>query len=213
MKKNFSKILFASSLVIMASCDPDFEDPIEDIVVTSGDADFSRYVALGNSLTSGYTDNALFKSGQENSFPKMLADQMALAGGGAFVQPLMPDDIGGFSNLGVAGRMTLQLVNGSLTPVPTPAQSPLTPATGGPFNNMGVPGAKSYHLLAPGYGNPAGIGSTANPYFVRFASSPNASVIGDALAQNPTFFTLWIGNNDVLAYATSGGVGTNQMAA
>ena len=30
------------------------------------------------------------------------------------------------------------------------------------------------------------------------------------MAQNPTFFSLWIGNNDVLSYATSGGVGTNQ---
>ncbi|HSJ11170.1 MAG TPA: hypothetical protein VK916_00705, partial [Gillisia sp.] len=28
--------------------------------------------------------------------------------------------------------------------------------------------------------------------------------------QNPTFFSLWIGNNDVLSYATSGGVGTDQ---
>src|SRR5690606_35221482 len=27
---------------------------------------------------------------------------------------------------------------------------------------------------------------------------------------NPTFFTNWIGNNDVLSYATSGGTGVNQ---
>ncbi|MGY6457684.1 hypothetical protein, partial [Vibrio parahaemolyticus] len=26
-----------------------------------------------------------------------------------------------------------------------------------------------------------------------------------AVAQNPTFFSLWIGNNDILSYATSGG--------
>jgi lysophospholipase L1-like esterase len=39
------------------------------------------------------------------------------------------------------------------------------------------------------------------------ASNPNASVLEDVLAQSPTFFTLWIGNNDVLSYATSGGVG------
>ena len=50
----------------------------------------------------------------------------------------------------------------------------------------------------------------ANPYFVRFASSPQASVLADALAQDPTFFSLWIGNNDVLGYATSGGTGVNQ---
>src|SRR5690606_34360768 len=210
--KNLSKIFIASSLVVFASCEPDFDEPIEDIVVSSGDADFSKYIALGNSLTSGFSDNALFISGQENSYPNMLATQFAMAGGGAFAQPLMPDDIGGFTNLGVDGRLTLQLIEGSLAPVPTPAQSPLTPASGGPFGNMGVPGAKSFHLLAPGYGDGAGIGTYANPYFVRFASSSTTSVLADAAAQQPTFFTLWIGNNDVLSYASGGGVGTDQMA-
>ncbi len=211
--KNLSKIFIATTLVVFAGCEPEFDEPIEDIVVTSGDADFSKYIALGNSLTSGFSDNALFISGQENSYPNMLATQFAMAGGGAFSQPLMPDEIGGFTNLGVAGRLTLQLVEGNLAPVPTPAQSPLTPASGGPFGNMGVPGAKSYHLLAPGYGDPAGIGTYANPYFVRFASSSTTTVLADAAAQQPTFFTLWIGNNDVLSYASGGGVGTDQMAA
>jgi hypothetical protein len=80
----------------------------------------------------------------------------------------------------------------------------------GPINNLGVPGAKSFHLGLNGYGNVSNVGTTANPYFVRFASNPNASVIEDAVAQEPTFFSLWIGNNDVLAYATSGGIGTDQ---
>ena len=31
------------------------------------------------------------------------------------------------------------------------------------------------------------------------------------MAQEPTFFSLWIGNNDVLSYATSGGIGVNQL--
>src|SRR5690606_18270562 len=67
-----------------------------------------------------------------------------------------------------------------------------------------------YHLVAEGYGNIGGVGSTANPYFVRFASSASTSVIADAVAQDPTFFTLWIGNNDILSYATSGGVGVDR---
>lgn len=214
MRKNITKIFIAASLVAFASCDQDFDNPVEDFVATSGDADFSRYVALGNSLTSGFTDNALFISGQENAYPNMLAKQMQMAGGGSFSTPLMPDEIGGFADFGVDGRLTLQIVNGSLAPVPTPAQSSFSPAAGGPFGNMGVPGAKSYHLVVPGYGNPAGIANgTANPYFARFASSPNATVLGDAATQQPTFFTLWIGNNDVLSYATGGGVGTDQFAA
>jgi hypothetical protein len=43
------------------------------------------------------------------------------------------------------------------------------------------------------------------------ASSPAASVMGDALAQSPTFFTLSeIGGNDVLGFALAGGAGVDQ---
>jgi lysophospholipase L1-like esterase len=93
---------------------------------------------------------------------------------------------------------------------PTTNVSNISP---GPYNNMGVPLAKSFHLLANGYGNLAGvIPGLANPFFVRMASSPSASVLGDVIAQSPTFFTLWVGLNDVLAFATSGGVGVDNNA-
>lgn len=66
-------------------------------------------------------------------------------------------------------------------------------------------------MAASGYGNVAGVATgLANPYFARMASSSSASVIGDAVAQSPTFFSLWIGNNDILGFATSGGVGIDQ---
>ena len=35
-------------------------------------------------------------------------------------------------------------------------------------------------------------------------------MISDAVSLNPTFFSLWIGNNDILSYATSGGSGVDQ---
>lgn len=46
----------------------------------------------------------------------------------------------------------------SIAVVPTTKVfSPLTGAYNNrAHNNMGVPGAKSYHLIAPGYGDPAG---------------------------------------------------------
>ena len=199
------------AVLSVTSCKTDFETDVADIAVTSGEADFSKYVALGNSLTSGYRDGTVYLDGQLESYPAMIAEQMQKAGGGTFTQPLVPDNIGGFANIpGFKGKLTLQVVNGALTPVYSTAVSELDRLTG-TYNNMGVPGAKSFHLVANGYGNMAGLASgTANPYFVRFASSSTASVLEDAMAQNPTFFSLWIGNNDVLSYATSGGVGTNQ---
>lgn len=209
-----STIAVSAVLFTLSSCKTDFDTDVKDIQVTSGEADFSRYVSLGNSLTAGYRDGTLYSSGQSESYPSMIAGQMQLAGGGAFKQPMMPNDVGGFTGIpGFSGKLTLQMVNGSLVPVESAPAAALDNVTaGGPYQNMGVPGARVAHLLADGYGNPAGLNPlapTANPYFVRFASAPGTSVVKDALKQDPTFISLWIGNNDVLLYATSGGADPN----
>ncbi len=219
MKKLFALLAFLG--LFLASCSDD--DPIVDntpppdpIDYTSGTADFSNYVAVGNSLTAGYSDFALFIDGQTNSFPNMLAENFALAGGGAFNIPFMADNLGGATLGGqpiLGNRLILSFASGSPSPVPVSGQgaTEISNVLTGPFNNLGVPGAKSYHLVAPGYGNVAGVAiGAANPYYARFASSPSATVIGDAAIQNPSFFTLWIGNNDILTYATSGGAGVDQ---
>jgi hypothetical protein len=213
MIKNFKWLLLVS--ITFAACNND-DDVVEaPVVITSGSANFSNYVSLGNSLTAGYSDGALYIKGQENSWAKILSEQFMLAGGGEFRVPYVNDNIGGLllgGNIIAENRL---IFNGS-APVRlmgTPTTEIGVPLTG-PFNNMGVPGAKSYHLLAPGYGNVAGLLSnprTANPYFVRFASSPSTSILADAMAQSPTFFTLWIGNNDVLGYATTGGDGSDPI--
>lgn len=198
------KIIISSFAILsVMSCRTDFDTKVGDVKPTSGEADFSNYVALGNSLTSGYRDGTLYRDGQIESYPNMLAQQMKLAGGGDFIQPLMQDNIGGFAGIpSLEGKLELKLVNGSLSPVRIAAEKSLDRLSGS-FNNMGVPGAKSFHLVFPGYGS-------RNPFFGRFASSANTSVLADAVAKKPTFFSLWIGNNDVLSYATSGGVGTDQ---
>ena len=112
MKKIFFSTIAISALFLNISCETDFDTDVNDVVVTSGEADFSKYVALGNSLTAGYRDGALYSSGQAESYPSMLAGQMKLAGGGEFSQPLMPNDVGGFIGLpGFGGRYNLQLVD------------------------------------------------------------------------------------------------------
>ncbi|WP_223598337.1 G-D-S-L family lipolytic protein [Chryseobacterium sp. GVT01B] len=215
MKKIIISTIAVSALLFtVTSCNTDFDTDVKDIQVTKGDADFTKYISLGNSLTSGYRDGALYSSGQNESYPSMIAAQMKLAGGGDFKQPLMPNDVGGFNNLpGFPGKLNLQVVNGALAPVPSGAAAALDVLSGGgTYNNMGVPGAKSFHLVAPGYGSQAGLlTGTANPYFVRFASSATTSVLADAMAQKATFFSLWIGNNDVLSYATNGGTNSQTV--
>lgn len=225
MKKFYALLPFLGLFLIACEDDttptnPPGPDPVE---YTAGTADFSNYVAVGNSLTAGFSDNALFRAGQEASFPNMLASNFALVGGGAFEIPYMADNLGGATINGqtdanmdgspdIGNRLILSFAAGP-APVPVTGQgsTEITDKLSGPFNNMGVPGAKSYELLAPGYGSLAGLAiGAANPYYVRFSSSESATVIGDAAAQNPTFFTLWAGANDILLYATGGGTGVDQ---
>jgi lysophospholipase L1-like esterase len=209
MIKNFKWLLLVS--LTFVACNNDDVLVVEE-PVSAGTANFSKYVALGDSFAAGYSDGALFIEGQKGAYPNILAQQFAEAGGGAFSTPLMADNVGGLLLGGnvVAGQRLY--FNGS-APAPvsgTPSTNVATKLTG-PFNNLGVPGAKSYHLVAAGYGNVAGVAAgLANPYYARFATSATSTVLADAVAQSPTFFSLWIGGNDVLGYATSGGIGVNQ---
>jgi hypothetical protein len=154
----------------------------------------------------------LFIEGQKGAYPNILAQQFALVGGGEFRTPFMADNTGGFigGNPSFGPRLAVFGFNPNGTPIislalGTSTTNPNTILTGS-FNNMGIPGAKSFHLLAPGYGSSAG-----NPYFARFASTATSTAVADALTQAPTFFSLWIGGNDVLGYALSGGDGTNPI--
>ena len=184
------------------------------LVPTAGTANFSKFVSLGNSLTAGFSDNALFIDGQKASYTSVMAQQFKLVGGGDFRVPFMADNIGGFKISGTQASGPRFYFNGA-APVPVigiPTTEILNPAivAAGPYNNCGVPGAKSFHLLSPSYGSAAGMSlGTANPYYVRFAPNATTSVLAYAMSQTPTFFSLWIGNNDVLGYATSGGDGTS----
>lgn len=205
--------------VNFAACDADnYLDRIvaETVVLpdaTSGSADFSNYVAIGASFSAGFSDGSVFLAAQSRSFPNIMANKMASMGGGAFTQPLVADNIGGLTLGGNQISNPRLFFNGA-----GPAVHPGTPGTevsaviAGPYNNMGVPGAKSFHMVAPGYGSVANVQlGLANPYFARMASTPTATVLGDAASQGATFFTISeIGGNDVLAYATSGGVGVVQ---
>jgi lysophospholipase L1-like esterase len=212
LNKIYKFIAPAALSLAVAACTPAIDAPIP----TKGKADFSTFVAVGNSLTAGYGDGALYLSGQINSFPNMLAMQFKAAGGGNFVQPLLPEG-SGFGGAG-NGRFfaTATTTNGpfalttAVAPSITPASSNWRITDTNVINNLGnfgVPGARLWHSIVPGY-------ARSNPFFARFAKTvgtfvgdPTASsMVGDAAARKPTFFMIGLGNNDVLGYATSGGV-------
>ncbi len=219
MIKNIKWLILVSLTFVACSNDDEAivnQNSSDGLPLTAGTADFSKYVALGDSFAAGFSDNALFIEGQKGAYPNILAQQFALAGGGEFTTPFMADNVGGFQG---SSTYTPRLyLSPPTTPggLPSPSSVALPPYNQmssttfahltGSFNNFGVPGAKAIHLDFPGYGSAAG-----NPYFARFASSPSATVIDDAVATSPTFFSLWIGGNDVLGYATSGGLNTSPI--
>jgi hypothetical protein len=194
MKRYFGLLVAAS---MFTAC----ENTVElDVQPSSGSADFSNYVAIGNSLTAGYADGGVYAESQANSFPSMIAQQMKEA------QPSMPDFTQPTITGNGSGYLSLTALVGSsatITPV-APEGDWTNKVSGFPFNNMGVPGIRAIDITVNGYGASPTAG---NPYFYRMLpeSAPMTSYLEAVVGADPTFFTCWIGNNDVLGYATSGG--------
>src|SRR6478735_8910552 len=89
MKKYFYKsgLLAFLAVAFFSSCQPEIDAP----QTSKGDLDLTKYIAVGNSLTSGYSDGGLYREGQLNSYPNILAGQFLQVGGGEFVQPLFSE--------------------------------------------------------------------------------------------------------------------------
>lgn len=198
----------------LGGCKPDLEDSPKS---NAGQADFSRYIAIGNSLTAGFGDNGLYLEGQQTSYPAILGQQFAQVGGGAFAQPLFAA-----ANANGTGYLNITGFTAAGSPVLTPVaanaavglgadgRTPLLAKyTAADNQNLGIPGIRVADVQTIGYGfnNPLGF----NPYFERLLGATNAAATYQQYVQErvatikPTFFTNWLGNNDVLGYATSGG--------
>lgn len=196
MKKLFFIIL---SLALFTSC----ERKISEYAADKGTANFTTYIAVGNSLAAGFADGALYHDGQLYSCPNLIAGQLQLAGSGAFVQPMVNSNFGVAAYPGVTPKFVLALkadcrgVVGLSAVLSEGAMDPFAPV-GYAVNNLGITAAKSFHLIVPGY-------ATKNPYYARFASSMTGAVVGEFANLHPTFFTLQLGDNDVLQYAMEGG--------
>jgi len=219
-----TKLFLLGTLFLILGCDGELDslvnerlenNPVPDTTVNAnpGSADFSNFITIGNSLTAGFMDAALYNLGQNNSMGAQIAGQLVPAGApDTFNQPDIASERGfntavtNPQNGTVLGRFKLDTsIPG---PSPTIGGDPIGPFAGdaSTLDNYAVPGALVAQLLTPATGGPQSNQNPAfNPFYQRFASSPGSStILGDAVASQPSFFTLWIGNNDVLAYALSG---------
>jgi lysophospholipase L1-like esterase len=157
--------------------------------VDTGTANFTRYVAIGDSLTAGFSSGGLVATVQVNSYPALIHRQATGTTAG-FEQPLVTEP-------GIPSLLTLQ----SLAPlriVPAGGQgAPANLNLQRPYNNLAVPGADIHDVVATVTDN----GGLHDLILRRLGTQ-----LQQAVVQQPTFVTIWIGNNDVLAAATSGRV-------
>jgi hypothetical protein len=108
MKTNKLFLSLASLAFCIQACSPKLDAP-SPLQPSSGTENFTKFVAIGNSLTAGYADGALYKAGQENSFAKMVNEQMMSFGASAPVMPYMPEFTGGTTALEKDRGFTLNL--------------------------------------------------------------------------------------------------------
>lgn len=210
--KNFTQCFLAAIFLLAVGCKSGDENVV--VLPQSGSANFTRYISVGNSLTAGYADGGLYLAGQLNSYPAIIAQQMKLAGGGDFLQPLFTSTqkngsgylkYGGLSATGTPNLIPVTsdlAIRGQVTiaGIPVTLYTKFT----GDNNNFGVPGIKLRDVKFAPYGN-------FNGYFERLlpgnAGVNNTTYLDFVTAKDFTFFSNWLGNNDALSYATSGGVG------
>jgi len=197
MKKYFkliSAFLILSSLIYLG-CE-DF-NKVTAPAYSTGSADFSKFVAVGNSLTQGEQSSSVFETGQMYSFPNLIAQQVNTT----FEQATISDP-GSGGRIEVTVLSPFATVTNTLVGVPTNLTYPA------PYNNLGVKGAFLTDVLNTTNANDCYTSNfgVPNPMFDLVLRGTGATQLQLALAQEPTFATLWIGNNDILAFATRGGL-------
>ena len=155
----------------------------------TGTANFARYVAIGDSLTAGFMSGGLGRTAQLNSYPFLIYRQATGLSTG-FEQPLVSDP-------GIPAVLELKSLSPLTIGPKAGSGQPQNLTLPRPYNNLAVPGADVHDVVAT---------VTDNGGLHDLILRGQGTQLQQALALQPTFVTLWIGNNDVLGAALSGRV-------
>ena len=171
------------AIVALVACSSD-KDLLGPSTPPGGDI-FKSYVALGNSITAGFQSNGINDSTQRQSYARLLATQMGTRYHYASLKnPGCPPPI--------ANGLTGALLGNA--PAGTCALRDPSSVTD-ILNNVAVPGARVL--------DPTSATTVASNALTTFILGGKTQV-QKALQADPTFATIWIGNNDVLQPALSG---------
>jgi lysophospholipase L1-like esterase len=154
--------------------------------VSAAQPSFAKYVAVGDSLSAGFTNGSLVLTHQQYSWPSLVARQIGTPIT-SFQQPYITEP-GGPAELALVSLSPL-LIAPKATGTGLPANYDLTR----PYNNLAVPGATSVDVVT----------RTTGPLEDAILRGKGTQ-LQQAVSLAPTFVTLWIGSNDVLGAVTNG---------
>jgi len=151
---------------------------------------FDTYVAIGNSITAGFQSDGINDSTQRQAYPLLVARQMGTRY--AFASLKMPGCRPPINNFQTQTRVTLP---GQPASTSTTCALRDTNSITAILNNVAVPGITSSQPTIPFDTNSSVL------WQLILGGKP---MIQKALDAGPTFATVWVGNNDVLAPAVLG---------
>src|SRR6266566_2001521 len=185
----FSAAVLGLVLAAAACNDDQLNRPFGNIPV---DPLFARYVSMGNSITAGFQSGGINDSTQQQSYAVLLAQAMRSP---FFVPSLTkPGCPPPFTNVFTGARVTPA---GYPTSTATSCYLRKIPNPPPPFiSNTAVPGAEVEDIF-----NNRDTASNANSLTQFFLGGLTQAQMMERA--QPTFVSIWIGNNDVLGAATS----------
>lgn len=178
------------SLPMLTACDDELLMP-----PTPVDARFARYVAIGNSITAGFQSGGINDSTQLQSYVVLLAQQLGLEVGVEFNVPLLnpPGCPAPFTNIFTQERV------GGTGGADCALRQRRIPTV---IHNLAFPGSDVLEVLT----NDAPPVPSATDVFKTFLLGGRTQIEAAREVQ-PTFASVWIGNNDVLGAALAGDAG------
>ena len=195
-------ILCVCGLALL-SCEPKNEMPNP-----AGEIDVTNILYIGDGQMGGYMNDGFTKENQENSLANILATQMEFIAAPTTNIPYLDGlsigvSVNGLAPFHLSYKTDCKGVS-SLSPVRIASVGDLNCLTQNvyqatnPFKVFGIPGLTSNQFTNANL-------SASNAFFQRMSSSPNVSLLNELTASPPSFFQLYIGLEDVLDFAKSGG--------
>lgn len=198
--KLFSSIIVA--LFCLSSCEKQAEEVIPETNSAAAEM-FSKYIAVGGSLSAGFTNGGLYREGQLTSYPNLIAQQATIK----FDQALFSvEQENGTGFLTTSTKNTTTVFDKIIDKSGIIATNPLVFAKyTGTLNDYGIADLRMSDMGKTGLGNVKKQGF--NPYYERIlpAQKEDFSYPDIIKESNATFFTVSIGEHDMLDFAISGG--------